>query len=73
MKKPFRKWFIIGCPNCHLIQVVRSDIKTRRCPRCNKTIRLDYTKIRILRKVDNPRDAVYMLQKLKEKVAQHRL
>ena len=73
MKKLLRKWLIIGCPNCHLIQIVKSDIKTRKCPRCNKTIKLDYTKIRILHKADNPKEAIYILQKLKETVAQHRL
>jgi len=65
-KIKIRKWLIIGCPKCSLLQIVRSDQKTRRCPNCNHTIKLDYTRLRIWYKAESPKDAVHALKKLKE-------
>jgi transcription initiation factor TFIIIB Brf1 subunit/transcription initiation factor TFIIB len=59
-------WYIIMCPYCSLIQIVRSNQKYRVCYRCGKVIRLDYSKVRILYRSDNLNYVNYALQKLKE-------
>lgn len=68
-KIKIRDWRIIACPKCRTLQIVRSDQKTRRCPKCNHTIKLDYMKLRILFKSRNLKDVQYALQRLKEKQA----
>jgi Zn ribbon nucleic-acid-binding protein len=67
-----RKWFIIGCLRCHLLQIVRSDQKSRRCIRCGYTMprtkrHLNFHKIKIWFKAENVKDAQFALQKLKLK------
>jgi len=64
-----RKWLIIGCPKCGLLQIVRSDQKARRCPNCGRTVRLDYTKLRVWFRASSPKDAVYALKRMKEQRA----
>lgn len=68
-KVEIRDWRIIACPNCKTLQIVRSDQKTRRCPKCERTIRLDYAKLRIWFRSRSVREAQYVLQRLKERQA----
>jgi DNA-directed RNA polymerase subunit M/transcription elongation factor TFIIS len=65
-KIELRKWLIIGCPKCGLLQIVRSDQKTRKCVKCGYTIKLDYMKLKVWYKASNPKDAVYILKRIKE-------
>jgi len=60
-------WYIIMCPYCGLLQIVRAGQKTRKCFKCGKTVKLDYSKVRVVYKSDNIRDVNYILLKLKEK------
>jgi len=65
-----RKWFIIGCLRCHLLQVVRSDQKSRRCSGCGYNMprtktHLNFHRIKIWFKAENVKDAQFALQKLK--------
>lgn len=63
----FPDWRIIGCPKCHTLQIVRSDRKTRRCPKCGYTIKLLWSKLRIWYRTDDVKEAMYALQQLKLK------
>lgn len=60
------KYFIINCLSCHKFPFyVRSDRKTKQCPYCGKTIRLDYSKVRIIKTYDNVREAREAVSELK--------
>lgn len=61
----FRKFCVIGCLRCGLLQIVRTDRKTRRCPRCGYVNKLDFSRIKVWFKTDNVSDAIYALQRLK--------
>jgi len=43
----------------------RRDRKTRRCFRCNKTLRLDWSEIRVLFSSNSAREAVEAVKRLK--------
>jgi hypothetical protein len=62
---PSRKFCIIGCLKCGLLQVVRTDRKTRKCPRCRYVNRLDFSRINVFFKTNKISEAIYVLQKLK--------
>ena len=64
-KVQFRKFVIIGCLRCHLLQVARTDRKTRKCPRCGYQMKLDFRKIKVFFKTDKVQDATYVLQQMK--------
>jgi len=67
MSYPFNEWRIIGCWKCHMLQIVRSDRKTRKCPRCGYVMQLDFRRIRTWFKSDDLKTVEYALQKLKMK------
>jgi len=51
--------------NCGGIQYAQSDIKTRRCPYCNRRIKLDWSKIKPLFASHSAREAVQAVKNLK--------
>ena len=59
------EWRVIGCLKCHLLQIVRTDRKTRRCLGCGYTMKINFRKIHVWYKSRNLKDAQFALQKLK--------
>ncbi|MFQ6074957.1 MAG: DUF5817 domain-containing protein [Candidatus Bathyarchaeia archaeon] len=65
VKREFREFCIVGCLRCGLLQIVRTDRKTRKCPRCGYVNRLDFSRMRVWYKTDKVAEAIYALQRLK--------
>lgn len=63
----FREFCIVGCLRCGLLQVVRTDRKTRRCPRCGYVNKLDFSRMRVWYRTDKISEAICVLQRLKMK------
>jgi len=59
------EWRVIGCLKCHLLQIVRTDRKTRKCLGCGYHMKIDFRKIRVWFKSRSLKDTEYALQKLK--------
>lgn len=60
------KYFIINCLYCRKSPFyVRSDRKTKQCPYCGRIMKLDYSKIQILKTYDNVRKAREAVSNLK--------
>ncbi|MBL7118962.1 DUF1922 domain-containing protein [Candidatus Bathyarchaeota archaeon] len=60
-----KNYVVYACPNCHLIQMSRCDRKTRKCFRCNRTLSLNWSKIKILFSSDSSREAIEAVKRLK--------
>jgi len=60
------KYLILKCPKCGTIQATTSKIRLN-CKMCAKTTTLNDKSIIRYGEVDNPRDASYIVRKLKEK------
>jgi hypothetical protein len=62
-----RKFAVIACPTCHGIQPVRTSCKTRLCPYCGRTFRLDFTRYLVLRYCESAREARLYVSAIKAK------
>lgn len=67
------EWRVIGCLRCHLLQIVRTDRKTRKCLGCGYNMKIDFRKIRVWYKSRNLKDVQFALQKLKIQQKQGKL
>ena len=63
----FTQYKIIVCPHCGLIQFVRDDQRSRKCPasKCRKSIKLE--QVIVLRRTCDIQQAVKIVQELKER------
>jgi len=60
-----KNYLVYACPHCHLIQMSRCDRKTRKCFRCNRTLSLDWSKIKVLFSSNSAREAIAAVKRLK--------
>ena len=65
MKQKLGEWMIVGCLRCHLLQIVRSDQKTRKCLKCGYLIKIDFRRILVWFKSRDIKEAEDALQKFK--------
>ena len=57
-------YLITHCPNCGRLMMANSENKTRRCPSCGHSSQI--RTLHVIARVRDQRDAVEMIQKLKE-------
>ncbi len=57
-------YLIVYCPHCGKLMMANSANRTRQCPHCNH--RAETFTLRVLARAESPRDAVEIIQRLKE-------
>jgi hypothetical protein len=60
-------YLVFSCPNCGCLRYAKKRQKTAVCFRCHNQIPVDPSKIIILYRTENRREAIEALQKLKMK------
>ncbi len=63
--RELKSYVVYACPKCHLIQMSRCDRKTRKCFKCNTTLKLNWSVIKVLFSSDSAREAVEAVKRLK--------
>ncbi len=58
-----KRFLIVACPRCHVVQVVDGSKKTRTCARCNK--RFDIGQLAVLASGKDAREARQLVAAIK--------
>lgn len=58
-------YVVVNCPRCGGLMLAKTIQKTRSCPHCGN--RAELRSLRVLGRADSPKEAVSLIQALKEK------